>query len=90
METRGRKTIDEEKLTETISLRFSKSEIKEIEKIANDINISKTRFMRNLVLTSLDTAKVYHKIGILKGAKKIIDFKERFNNPDKFKNLQID
>lgn len=87
METRGRKTIDKEALTETISLRFSKNEMIEIEKIANDLDMPKTRFMRNLVITSLDEAKALHKYGILKGAQKAIDFKERFLRPEKYKKL---
>lgn len=89
METRGRKTIDKEALTETISLRFTKEEMEEIEKIAEELDMPKTRFMRNLVLTSLDDARVFHKMGILKGAKKFIDFKERFTNPEKYKTLEL-
>lgn len=80
METRGRKTIDKEALTETISLRFSKEEMQEIEKIAKDLNMPKTRFLRNLALTSLDDAKVLHNMGILKGATKLKEFKEKFSN----------
>jgi len=77
METRGRKSIDKEALSETISLRFSKEELQDIEKIANELDMPKTRFMRNLVLSSLDDAKFLNKIGILKGAKKLNDFKEK-------------
>ena len=81
METRGRKTIDKEPLTETISIRFTKKELEDIEKIANNIGIAKTRLVRNLVLSSLDEAKFFNNIGALKGAKKLLDFKERLMNP---------
>jgi hypothetical protein len=90
METRGRKTIDQEALTETISLRFSKKEMEEIEAIANNIDLPKTRFMRNILLMGLDEARFLNKIGALKGAKKLLDFKERFTNTEKYKTLQID
>jgi uncharacterized protein (UPF0216 family) len=81
------KPIDKEALTETISLRFSKSELEEIEKIAEEIDIPKTRLIRNLVLSSLDEAKIFNKIGVLKGVKKLIDFKERFLNTQKYQTL---
>jgi len=81
------KPIDKEALTETISLRFSKSELEEIEKIAEEIDIPKTRLIRNLVLSSLDEAKIFNKIGVLKGVKKLIDFKERFLHTENYKTL---
>ena len=90
METRGRKTIDKEPLTETTSIRFTKKELEEIEKIAKNIGIAKTRLIRNLIISSLDEAKVLNKIGALKGAKKLIDFKERFFNSEKYQTLTID
>ena len=84
------KPIDKEALTETISLRFSKKELKEIEEIAIELNMPKTRLIRNLIITSLEDAKKLNKLGVLKGVKKLIDFKERFNNPEKYKTLSID
>lgn len=86
----GRKTIDKETLTETISLRFTKKELEEIEEIAKDMNMPKTRLMRNLLLTSLEEASFLNKIGILKGAKKFLDFKERLQNSNKYKTLAFD
>jgi len=53
METRGRKAIDKEALTQTISIRFTKEDLKELEEIANNIGIAKTRLVRNLTLSSL-------------------------------------
>jgi len=84
------KPIDKEALTETISLRFSKSELEEIAKIAKEIDIPKTRLIRNLVLSSLDEAKLFNKIGVLKGVKKLIDFKERFLHTENYQTLQVD
>ncbi len=49
----------------------------------------KTRFIRNLTLSGLEDAKVLHKIGALKGAKKLIDFKERFLNSEKYQTLEL-
>lgn len=90
METRGRKTIDKEPLTETISIRFTKKELEDIEKIANNIGIAKTRLVRNLVLSSLDEAKFFNNIGALKGAKKLLDFKERLMNPKNYQELELE
>lgn len=81
------KPIDKEAITETISLRFSKEELKQIEEIAEVLEIPKTRLIRNLALTSLDDAKMFNRIGALKGAKKLLDFKERFLKPEKYKKL---
>lgn len=54
----GRNTIDEEAITETISIRFTKKELEEIEKIAKDIDLPKTRLIRNLILSNLDKVKI--------------------------------
>lgn len=86
----GRKTIDKEAVTETISIRFTKSELEEIEKIANNIDMPKTRLIRNMVLSSLEEAKALNKIGALKGAKKLIDFRERLINSMKYQKLKLE
>ncbi len=83
------KPINEEALTETISLRFSKKELKQIEEIAEILEIPKTRLIRNLVLTSLDDAKMFNRVGALKGIRKTLDFIERFKNPERYQTLQI-
>jgi uncharacterized protein (UPF0216 family) len=88
--TKGRKTIDKEALTETISLRFTKQELEKISTIAKELDMPKTRLMRNLALSSLEEAKIFHKLGILKGVKRFQDFKERFLNPEKYQNISID
>lgn len=87
---KGRKTIDKEPISETISIRLTKTEMKELEEIALELDMPKTRFMRNVLLSGLEDAKVLHKIGALKGAKKLIDFKERFLHPEKYETLAID
>lgn len=83
------KPIDKEPLTETISIRFTKKELEEIEKIADSIGIAKTRLVRNLVLSSLEDAKFFNSIGALKGARKLLDFKERLMNPKNYQELKI-
>lgn len=88
METRGRKTIDKEPLTETISIRFTKSELEEIEKIADKLNLPKTRLIRNIALSGLEEARFFNNIGALKGAKKLLDFKERLFNSNKYPSFE--
>lgn len=83
------KPIDKEPLTETLCLRFSKEEIKEIKEIAAQLEMPKTRLIRNLTLSSLEDAKLLNKLGILKGAKKLLDFKERFSNYKKYQTISI-
>lgn len=82
------KPIDEDILDIQINLRFSKKEIEEIEKIAKELELPKTRLIRNLTLAGLADAKTLNKIGILKGAKKVLDFKDRFLNPNKYPSFE--
>ena len=83
----GRKAIDGEARNINISIRLSEKEIKEIEEIAKELDMPKTKFIRNLALTGLDDAKILSKMGILKGAKKLADFKERLKQPENYKSL---
>lgn len=83
----GRKTIDKEAINNNLTIRFSDTELKEIEEIAKELDMPKTRFIRNLTLAGLEDAKALNKIGALKGAKKLLDFKERLINPSKYKTL---
>ncbi len=73
-----------------VTIKLTDQELNEINKIAEKIQIPRTRLIRNLVLTSLEDAKFLNKIGILKGAKFLTDFKERFFNPEKYQSLKID
>ena len=86
---RGRKPMDDETININVTIRFNKKELEEIEKIAKSIDIPKTRLIRNMALAGLEDAKILHKIGALKGAKKLKDFMERLKNPEKYENLQI-
>ena len=63
-----------------VTVKFTTKEIEEIEEIAKQIEISKTTLIRNMALSGLENAKILDKIGALKGAKKLIDFKERYLN----------
>ena len=85
---RGRKTIDKEPINNNLTIRFSDKELKEIEELAKKLDMPKTRFIRNLTLSGLDDAKTLDKIGALKGAKKLLDFKEKLLNPIKYQTLQ--
>lgn len=81
------KPVDQEARNINITIRFSETEIKEIEKISKEIGIPKTRLIRNLTLTGLDSARILSATGVLKGTKKFIDFKERLSNAEKYETL---
>jgi len=84
----GRPLIDKEPIKNNLTIRFSDRELREIEELAKKLDMPKTRFIRNLTLSGLEDAKALDKIGVLKGAQKLIDFKERLLNPEKFQTLQ--
>ena len=84
----GRPLIDKEPIKNNLTIRFSDRELREIEELAKKLDMPKTRFIRNLTLSGLEDAKALDKVGILKGAQKLIDFKERLLNPEKFQTLQ--
>ncbi len=81
------KPVDQEARNINVTIRFSETEIKEIEKISNEIGIPKTRLIRNLALTGLDSAKLLSATGVLKGTRKLIDFKERLLNAEKYQTI---
>jgi len=83
------KPLDEEVRNHNITIRLSKKELEKIEKIAKDLDMPKTRLIRNLTLSTLDEVNFMNKIGMLKGIKNILDFKERFLNPEKYRTLEI-
>ena len=62
-----------------IELRLSQTEKENIEKLANSLNIPPSTFIRNLVMTSYEDAVIFEKIGLLTGAKKFLDFKEKYS-----------
>ncbi len=84
----GRPLIDKEPIKNNLTIRFSDRELREIEELAKKLDMPKTRFIRNLTLSGLEDAKTLDKVGVLKGAQKLIDFKERLLNPEKFQTLQ--
>ncbi len=84
----GRPLIDKEPIKNNLTIRFSDRELREIEELAKKLDMPKTRFIRNLTLSGLEDAKTIDKVGVLKGAQKLIDFKERLLNPEKFQTLQ--
>jgi len=86
---RGRKPMDGETIDINVTIRFSRKELEEIEKIAKSIDMPKTRLIRNMALAGLEDAKILHKVGALKGAKKLQDFMERLKHPEKYENFQI-
>jgi len=71
-----------------VTVKFTDEEIAEIDKIANETDMPRTTLIRNMTLSGLDEAKLLHKIGALKGAKKLLDFKERLFNSNKYPSFQ--
>ena len=74
----GRKSIDDEPLTETISLRLTKKELTEFEIMSQYLEIPKTRLMRNILMCGMDEAKALNKIGALTGISKLNEFRKKF------------
>lgn len=72
-----------------ITIKFTDTELGEIEKIAKDINIPRTTLIRNLALSGLKDAKFLNNFGILKGTKKLLEFETRLKNPKKYPQLEI-
>ena len=73
-----------------VTIKFTDKELEEINKISEKIEIPRTRFIRNLILASLEDARFLNKIGALKGVKFLADFKERYFNPEKYKTLKLE
>jgi len=84
---RTNKPIDKEARNNIITMRFSDEELEQINKIAKELNMPKTRLIRNLTLAGLEDANILNKLGVLKGVKKLIDFKKRYLHPEKYKTL---
>jgi|GEM_PF-3269487 len=63
-----------------IELRLSKTEKENIEELARTLNLPPSTFIRNLVMTSYEDAVLFEKLGLLKGTKKFLDFKEKYLN----------
>lgn len=73
-----------------VTVKFTDKEIGEIDKIARETDIPRTTLIRNMTLSGLEDAKILDKIGALKGAKKLIDFKERLINSMKYQELELE
>lgn len=71
-----------------VTVKFTDEELAEIDKIAKETDIPRTTLIRNMTLSGLDEAKLLHKIGALKGAKKLLDFKDRLFNPNKYPSFE--
>ena len=59
-------------------IRVSEDELNEMKNIANYLDLPLSTFARNLLLVASEDAQFYKKIGVLKGAKKLIEFQEKF------------
>jgi len=63
-----------------MEIRLSQEEKEKIEKLAKELDMPTGTLLRNLALSSYDDAMIFKKLGILKGAKSIKDFKEKFSS----------
>jgi len=87
MKKRGPKPEAEETRRNLVTVKFTNNELKEIDEIAKILDIPRTTLIRNITLTGLEEAKILNKLGVLKGAKKLLDFQKRFLNSEKYPNL---
>jgi hypothetical protein len=81
--------LDGETRNITIGIRFTEKEMEEIEEIAKNLNIPKTRLIRNIALSGLKDAKFLNNFGILKGTQKLLEFEARLKNPKKYPQLEV-
>lgn len=81
--------LDGETRNVVITIRFTEKEMEDIEKIANNLNMPKTRLIRNLTITNLKDAKFLNNCGVLKNAQKLLEFGDRLKNPKKYPQLAI-
>jgi len=89
MKKTGPKPEAETARSNSVTVKFTDKELEIIEDIAKNINIPRTTLIRNMTLVGLDDMIILNKIGALKGAKKLLDFKERFTNSINYKELPI-
>lgn len=61
-----------------LRIRLSEQEYKEVHELAEYINIPVTTLARNFLLYAKRDAEFLKKLGILKGAKKFVEFEEKF------------
>jgi len=63
-----------------MEFRCSTEEKEKIEKLADYLEMPPSTLVRNLVLASYDDAIIFKKLGLLKGAKQLIDFKKKYSS----------
>jgi len=77
----GRKPKDGKVRETVVSFKLSEDEVKEINNLAEFLDMPKTVLVRNLVLSSLEDTKIMKKTGVLslaKGIKKTSEFLTTF------------
>jgi len=67
-----------------LKIRLSEDELKELEELANYLELPISTCVRNLVLYAKEDADIYKKIGLFKGVKKLKEWfgNEGLNSPD--------
>ena len=65
--------------TEKMDFRCTPEEKKGIEELAKYLDMSSGTLLRNLTLSSYDDAIIFKKLGLLRGARKYQDFKEKYS-----------
>ena len=65
--------------TEKMDFRCSPEEKKGIEELAKYLDMSSGTLLRNLTLSSYNDAIIFKKLGLLRGARKYQEFKEKYS-----------
>lgn len=65
---------------ERIEIRISKEEKKKLEDMARQLEIPASTLARNLMLASYDDMLIMDKLGVLKGIKKLKEFKQAYSD----------
>lgn len=73
---RTNKPLDNGVKKHIISIRLDDTELERLKKLSNDLKIPQSRLLRNMALIGLEEAEALHKFRILKGAKKLDDFRK--------------
>ena len=68
----------EETRDKELRIRLTDKEYDDLNELSKYIEIPVTTLARNFLLSAKDDANFYKKIGLLKGAKKFIEFNEKF------------
>jgi len=85
----GRPPLDNVVRETKLFIKVSEEEAKQLEELANYLEVPKSVLVRNLTLTALEDAKIFKKLGLLKLAKGIRKTSEAIEQFGEMKNTKI-